>query len=339
MKRLLLETKKNVESDLLIGKSTREIAKLRGIGKSSVSLIRQSMCQSARLPKTGRPKKLSTRTQIRVTRLALSKGNSNAVEIKNYIKSSTGDIVSADTIRRCLKEHGMHSMIKKKKPQLSPNNIAKRLEFARRHLHWTSQDWMNTIFSDETKINRAGSNERCWVWKKNNDKSIESNDVIGNLKHGGGHIMMWGCITYQGVGYACKIDGNMDATLYTEILNGELIQTLEHYGLNKQDIVFQHDNDPKHTSNIARKWLKDNEISVLEWPAQSPDLNPIEHVWAYLKTKLAARENPPESIHELWEIVQKEWEAIPLNICQKLICSMPKRIAAVYKAKGKWTKY
>ena len=90
--------------------------------------------------------------------------------------------------------------------------------------------------------------------------------------------MMWGCMTTHGIGYACRIDGRMDAELYTRILGDEILQSLEYYGLERGDIVFQQDNDPKHTSCAARQWFKTNEIEIPDWPAQSPDLNPIEHM-------------------------------------------------------------
>ena len=159
------------------------------------------------------------------------------------------------------------------------------------------------------------------------------------MKFGGGSLMMWGCMTAQGVDFACKIDGGMDATLYKNILQDEFLQTLEFYKMNRDSIIFKQDNDPKHTSKIARKCFEDNRIELLEWPAQSPDLNPIEHLWQHLKRQLATYESEPVSMHELWERVEKEWEKIPVEVCINLIESMPRRVAAVLKAKGGHTKY
>ena len=163
--------------------------------------------------------------------------------------------------------------------------------------------------------------------------------VKGMLKFGGGSLMVWGCMTAQGVGYACRIDGRMDAELYTHILEEEFLQSLEYYGMEVSKIIFQQDNDPKHTSRIAQKWFTDNSVEVLDWPAQSPDLNPIEHLWQHLKRQLATYEADPSSIHELWERVEVEWNKIPPQVCIDLIESMPRCVAAVLKVKGGYTKY
>lgn len=151
--------------------------------------------------------------------------------------------------------------------------------------------------------------------------------------------VVWGCMMWEGVEYACKIDGKMDKHLYTAILEDELQASLDHYGKTPQDIIFQQDGDPKHRSYKAMDWLKDHEFQVLSWPPQSPDLNPIEHLWFHLKRRLGGYEKAPGGVLELWDRIQEEWEKIPASVCQNLIESMPRRVEAVLKAKGGLTKY
>ena len=78
--------------------------------------------------------------------------------------------------------------------------------------------------------------------------------------------MMWGCMTWQGVGYAAKIDGRMDGDLYLQILKDELQNTLEYYDLNPPNTIFQQDNDPKHTCRIVKEWLAEHDFRTMKWP-------------------------------------------------------------------------
>ncbi|CAK9796083.1 Transposable element Tcb2 transposase [Anthophora plagiata] len=106
------------------------------------------------------------------------------------------------------------------------------------------------------------------------------------------------------------------------------------------DVVFQHDNAPSHSAKTVKNWLDAQQFQTIAWPAQSPDLNPIENVWAYLKMKLANEYSAPAAtINDLWERVQQQWYSITPDYCENIISSMPKRIQATIKAKGMWTKY
>ena len=143
----------------------------------------------------------------------------------------------------------------------------------------------------------------------------------------------------MGVGYLVKIDGGLDAELYCKILEEDLMGTLHFYNLDTDDIVFQHDNDPKHTAARTKQWFQDNEVEVLTWPPQSPDLNPIKHIWNDVDRRLRALKIEIRGKEMLWEEVSKIWNETSLETCIKLIESMPERIADVIKAKGGYTRW
>src|SRR4051812_30228769 len=113
--------------------------------------------------------------------------------------------------------------------------------------------------------------------------------------------MLW-----EGPGYAVKIDGRMDGDLYIKIVDEDLASSLDYYGKTPADVIFQQDNDPKHTCKKAKNWFQGHEYEVMLWSAQYPDLNPIEHLWGHLKKKLGEYEKPPGGILELWEHIEKD---------------------------------
>jgi hypothetical protein len=90
---------------------------------------------------------------------------------------------------------------------------------------------------------------------------------------------------------------------------------------------------------VCLKWLDDQGIEVMGWPLNSPDLNPIENLWAELKRCLGTYKSPPGGMLELWDRVQTEWDAFTPEYCQQLVESMPQRMAMVLRNKGHSIKY
>jgi hypothetical protein len=131
----------------------------------------------------------------------------------------------------------------------------------------------------------------------------------------------------------------MNTTKYIEALSNAYLGSLPVFGLRALDLIFQHDNDPKHTSRGTTKWLIEHKIRTLPWPSSSPDMNPIEYVSTYLDRQLRSCPILPTNRNELWAALQEEWYKIPTDFISKLYESMPDRIVALYKAKGGHTRY
>ncbi len=107
--------------------------------------------------------------------------------------------------------------------------------------------------------------------------------------------------------------------------------------LKDADFIFQQDLAPAHTAKSTKSWLNDHGVGVLDWPANSPDLNPTENLWGIVKRKM--RNKRSKNADELKATVKETWASIPPQPCHKLITSMPRQIEAVIKAKGAPTKY
>ncbi|KAG0762711.1 hypothetical protein G6F63_012672 [Rhizopus arrhizus] len=197
------------------------------------------------------------------------------------------------------------------------------------------------LFCQLCGYNRFNSDKRAWAWLRSGE-SLKSHHVKMTVKHDGGSIMLWSTITYAGVGWMCKINGNMEKELYKEILEDELERTIEYgvskLGFERHQVIFQHDNDPKHTSKVVKEYLQKQSYTVLQWPAQSPDLNPIENMWSLLKRRLNDYETAPKGMNELYERVTKVWyDLMKPEECQKVIESMPQRIYKCIQNKERWT--
>lgn len=338
MPKISRDKKKDVEALLLSNKlSLREISKRTGISKSRVGVFAKEL-KVRRNDFGGRKPILSTTDVTFAVTQMTSKKVDSAENLTSVLIEMKGRSLSSKTVRRALHNAGLKATTKKKKPTISQKNRKERLAFAKSHKDWTVEDWKRVIFSDETKINRFGSDGRNWTWRRDGE-SLQPKDVKQTMKNGGGSIMLWGCITASGVGYICEIQGIMDQHLYKEILQGELSDTIEFYNMDEADLIFMQDNDPKHKAKSILSYLRDQEYEVMNWPAQSPDLNPIENCWSHLKSKIYSYKLGAKSMHELWRRVETEWEAISKDYIDKLYESMPRRMAECIRANGYWTKY
>src|SRR6266568_3899483 len=318
--------------------STCHIASKLGIGRSTISRVLQEHLPNQEIPSAGCPSKLShTNKRSILTQITTGKA-ANAVQATRHINTIISHPIHPQTVRNVLKQHSFKAVTKKKKPLFTAAHRKKWLDFALRHKEWTVEDWKRVIWSDETKINRIGSNGKQWVWKKVGEGLIER-EVQGTVKFGGGNIMVWGCMGWNGVGELAEVEGRMDADQYVDILDNHLLPSIEESGIADGECVFQQDNDPKHTSRKARNWMEENNITLLHWPPQSPDLNPIEHLWHHIKSQLCKYETPATGVWEIWDRVAEVWNNIEPEVCHGLIESMPRRLEAVIKAKGGNTKY
>jgi hypothetical protein len=156
------------------------------------------------------------------------------------------------------------------------------------------------------------------------------------VKYEGGSIMLWGCFSASATGNLVRIHGTMDSVKYQEILAQNLRPSSRDLGLGRNWIL-QQDNDPKHTSCSTQAWMRQQRLRVMPWPSQSPDLNPIEHLWWDLKS--AVRTRRPTNLNELEQVCMEEWKRISPQRCRRLLETYKRRLEAVVAAHGGATKY
>jgi len=200
------------------GKSAEKISRNLKISDRTVRRIRDKERPDIKKAVGGHPSKLTVATKRRVKRMITSRRVKTASQAAKELRNEGVADVSPKTVGRALKEAGLKAVKKVKKPKLTAQHKARRREFAEAHKDWTVEDWKRVIWSDETKINRLGSDGEQWVWKKPGGV-LTDDQVKGTVKFGGGSLMFWGCMTAQGVGYGCQIEGRMDAEMYTNILD------------------------------------------------------------------------------------------------------------------------
>ena len=316
----------------------RHIQSITGISKTTISMVNKSYEGDKENNKGGRPSKLSPADERRIINKITTGQLDNAVQATHFINNIIQDPVNPQTVRNSQKKSDFKAVIKARKPLLTAAHRKHRLYIAEKYRNYTVEGQKKVIRSHETNINGFGSDGHQYVWKKKGEP-LSERTTTPTVKFGGGNLMVWECMGWNGVEVLAEVEGRMDASQYVNILEENLAKSIRILKLQKRNTLFQQDNDPKHTSNIAQKWFKDNKIDLMEWPAQSPDINPIEHLWELLKRRLNKYKEPLKGVYELWDRVAEEWNKITPEDGQNLIESLPRRIKAVYKTKGGHTKY
>lgn len=169
-------------------------------------------------------------------------------------------------------------------------------------------------------------------------EAFEPDCIVPTVKYGGGSVMIWGCMTANGVGEVYVCEGRMNSSRYIDMLEEVLEPSIvKLFDSDEEAYIFQQDNAPCHKSKRTTEWFSANNVPVFEWPAQSPDLSPIENLWHILKRNVAKHRH--KNKNELKARIFEEWEKISPEVCSKLVATMPKRLQAVIKCRGGATKY
>lgn len=316
-------------------KTIEEISKQVKRSKSVVSRVLTLYNATGRLTnskKPGRPRKTTVREDRVMQRLALKDRFLTASQISKDIADVTD--VSRQTVSRRLHEIGLYARSPVKKPLISKKNQAARLAFANKHVIWSEKEWQKVFFSDESKFNVFGSDGKHYV-RRRTGESLNHKCTKKTVKFGGGSVMVFGMISCQGTSPLVRLNCRVNSTVYKNVLKQHVVPVLQNSGI--ENPVFMQDNAPCHKAKLVMEYLADEGVDVMDWPAQSPDMNPIENLWMTLGQNVMARN--PKNTEDLWEKLVDEWSKITVAQCQNLVKSCSRRCAAVIENKGRSTKY
>ncbi len=185
--------------------------------------------------------------------------------------------------------------------------------------------WSKVLFSDESKFCISFGNQGPRVWRKSGE--AQNPCCLKSSVKFPQSVMIWAAMSSAGVGPLCFLKSTVNAAIYQEILEHFMLPSADKlYG--DADFIYQQDLAPAHTAKGTKSWFNDHGVIVLDWPANSPDLNPIENLWGIVKRKMS--DTRPNNADDLKATVKETWASIPPQQCHKLICHKLKKKSFFY---------
>ena len=269
----------------------------------------------------GRKRKTTEEEDLDIIHIAKKHRTNTLAEISTTM-SRQGVDISLNTVRRRLNEEGLYKLQPLKKPLLLDNHRESRLKWAKAN---KKTDWSKIIFTDETTFSQFSKPKK--VWRQRGEK-IKAPTVKHSAK-----VHVYGCFSEEGFGNIYCFTNNLNAELLCTIYKTTLLSSArKFFGGDNHSWLLQEDNDPKHTSEKAQRWRDENQVNRISWPSQSPDLNPMENVWAVIKANVSNYK--PTSTKDLIRIIKKEWKALDNVFAKNLVLSMKNHVSLILANDG-----
>ncbi|GFX89559.1 transposable element Tcb2 transposase [Trichonephila clavipes] len=317
------------------GRSVTSVAAEFGIAHSIVSrLWRQFQTTGTAIGgfSSGRPQGTTPAGDRYIVLQARRNRRQTAGEIARHTTHATGRPISRFTVARRLHGGGLFARRPVRCVPLTPAHRRRRSLWCREHRNRRDNEWGRVLFTDESRFSLSSDSHRILIWRERGSRNHPSN-IIERDRYGGRGVLVWegimlGSRTDLHIFDACSVNG-------TRYCNEILLPYLRLFrGAMGLQFLFMDDNAPCHRTVAAKQLLESEDIERMDWPARSPDLNPIEHVWDFLGRRLAARTLPPVTIRELRLALQDEWAAMPQQLFDTLILSMGRRCETCLAVRG-----
>ncbi|GFX21544.1 transposable element Tcb1 transposase [Trichonephila clavipes] len=317
------------------GATVTSVAAEFGINKSVVSRswkAFQTTGTSVRKVGGGRPR-TTTAGDDRYIILQAKRGRrQSASVIAQQLSTATGRQVSRFTMARRLHKGGLFARRPEHCLLLKVDHRRNRLQWCREHKNWTTDQWSRVLFTDESRFSTRSDSQRVLIWREIGTRFCTSN-IKERHHYGGPGVLVWGGIMLNGRTELPIFDrGSVTGDRYCEEVLLPHVRLFR--GAIGPDFIFMDDNARPHRTLAVEELLESEDITRMDWPAYSPDLNPIEHVWDALGKRIAARLHHPENTQQLKQMLIDEWVLLPQEMLHQLVLSMRRRCEATIAMKG-----
>lgn len=285
----------------------------------------------------GRPRKTSKKEDKALVLTATRNRQNTLPQLSESLHLQGARRVSRQTIGRRLHERGYSRRVAVRRPLLTHGQKERRLAWAKKYCKSRIQFWSRIAFSDEKIFEGGGHCPRIKVTRKPGEKYLPK--CIQAVPKRGVKAHVWGLITWEGVGPLRLVQGNLRAQNYQTDIIFDIDRLCKVDNRNpRKRLIFQQDKAPAHAARGTLNFLAQKRISLLSWPGNSPDLNPIEHVWSHVAKRVRAR-GLPANATQYFEWIMHEWEATPIDYIRALYRSMLSRCQEVVANFGGPTHY
>uniref|UniRef100_A0A3P9JKL4 Tc1-like transposase DDE domain-containing protein n=1 Tax=Oryzias latipes TaxID=8090 RepID=A0A3P9JKL4_ORYLA len=312
---------------LIAGISTRAVARELNVHFSTISRLQRRFREfgsTSNRPRNRRPLVTTPAQDLHIQHVHLQDRLRPATRTAAETIGLHNHRISSQTVRNRLREAHLHAHRPHRGLDLTPVRRRNRLEWANAHMRWRLAHWRGVLFTDESLFTLFRADGRQRVWRRVGERFSDVN-VVDRVAHGGG-VMVWAGICFGRRTQVHFIDGILNAQRYRdEILGPIVVPYIQQYHL-----MFQHDNARPHVARICTQFLEAENIPVLAWPAYSPDMSPIEHVWDALDRRIRQRVPVPANIQQLRTAIEEEWTNIPQATIDNLINFMQRRCVALH---------